>query len=156
MTLDELRGICHALAGAGVEYVLIGGAALNVHGIVRATEDIDLMVRPDADNIGRLRNALHRLWDDPSIDEITADDLLGDYPVVRYAPPGGELYLDIVARLGDAWAFDDIERQRVNIAGMDVYVAAPASLYQMKKDTVRSLDKSDAQALRVKFKLDEQ
>ncbi|NKC14096.1 MAG: hypothetical protein GKR94_18490 [Gammaproteobacteria bacterium] len=53
MTLDELRGICHALAGAGVEYVLIGGAALNVHGIVRATEDIDLMVRPDADNRNR-------------------------------------------------------------------------------------------------------
>lgn len=43
--------------------------------------------------------------DDPSIDEITAEDLLGDYPAVQYIPPEGAFRLDIPTRLGEAFAF---------------------------------------------------
>lgn len=75
MTLDELRALITALETHGVEYVVIGAAALNALGIVRATEDIDIMVRPSADNVARLRRALGSLWDDPDIAQITAEDL---------------------------------------------------------------------------------
>ena len=34
------------------------GMALNIHGLVRATEDVDLFVRPDRENIERLRTAV--------------------------------------------------------------------------------------------------
>jgi hypothetical protein len=43
---DALRVIA-SLNDAGVDYVLVGGAALNIHGLVRATEDLDVFVRPD-------------------------------------------------------------------------------------------------------------
>jgi hypothetical protein len=34
----------------GVKYVLIGGVALNLHGIIRVTEDIALFVQPEERN----------------------------------------------------------------------------------------------------------
>jgi mRNA-degrading endonuclease HigB of HigAB toxin-antitoxin module len=37
-----------------------------------------------ATNLGRLRQALKDVFDDPGIDEITDADLLGDYPSIRY------------------------------------------------------------------------
>ena len=36
-----------------------------------------------------------------AIDEISTEDLLGDYPAVRYYPSEGELFLDIMTRLGE-------------------------------------------------------
>ena len=96
MELDDMLKVLAACGKEQVEYVLIGGAALNFHGLVRATEDIDLFVRPTPDNIARLRQALWSVYTDPSIDEISAGDLNGDYPVVRYSPPEGTLFIDIL------------------------------------------------------------
>jgi len=41
---DELRSLLKALQRHGVSYALCGGLAMAVYGIVRATEDIDLLV----------------------------------------------------------------------------------------------------------------
>lgn len=96
MELDEALRVLASLEKEEVEYVLVGGAAMTFHGLVRATEDLDFFVRPTPENIERLRKALKAVWDDPSIDEISTEDLLGDYPAVRYYPPEGELFLDIM------------------------------------------------------------
>jgi hypothetical protein len=45
---DELEALLAALEARGAGYALAGGLALAVHGIVRATADIDLVV-PDAE-----------------------------------------------------------------------------------------------------------
>ena len=78
--------------------MLIGGVALHLHGIVRATEDIDLFVRADEENIERLRPALRTIWTDPDIAQITAADLAGEYPTVGYGPPDSELTLTMPVR----------------------------------------------------------
>jgi hypothetical protein len=156
MTLDELRALITALETHGVEYVVIGAAALNALGIVRATEDIDIMVRPSADNVARLRRALGSLWDDPDIAQITAEDLAGAYPAVRYGPPQGSLYIDIVARFGEAFAFDDVPAESVDIGGVHARIATPRALYLMKRGTVREIDRLDAARLRARFGLDEE
>jgi hypothetical protein len=153
--LDDALRVIASLNDAEVDYVVVGGVALNLHGLVRATEDLDIFVRPDPDNIRRLRDALRRVWNDPDIDQITADDLCGDYPAVRYGPPEGALYLDILTRLGHATAFVDLEVEIKDAQGIPVRLATPRTLYRMKKDTVRPIDHSDANALRVAFKLDE-
>lgn len=41
MDFEKFLALLKALAHEGVDYVLVGGVALNVHGIVRATEDVD-------------------------------------------------------------------------------------------------------------------
>jgi hypothetical protein len=45
---EELTAILHALDDAGVETALCGGLAVAVHGHVRATKDIDLLIEPQA------------------------------------------------------------------------------------------------------------
>ncbi len=153
MELDEALKVLASLEKEGVDYVLVGGAALTIHGLVRATEDLDLFVRPTADNIERLRRALQSLYQDPSIDEISTEDLLGDYPAVRYYPPSGELFLDILTRLGEFATFESLEAQEVEWNGVKVKVASPKTLYWMKKDTVRDIDRLDAERLREVFGL---
>lgn len=139
---------------AGLEYVLIGAAAMGFHGLVRATQDLDLFIRPTPQNIEKLRAALRVAYqNDPSIDEISSADLLGDYPTVRYVPPTGDLYLDVMTRLGEVASFETIDAEVKDVDGTQVRVATPAALYRLKKGTVRAQDHVDAAALRQLFSL---
>ena len=77
MDRDELLRLLRAFEAEKLEYVLIGATAMAFHGIVRATEDVDLFVRATPENLGRLRSALRAVHpDDSSIDEIRDADLL--------------------------------------------------------------------------------
>ena len=152
MEPETIRALFAALRDEHVEYVLVGALAMDVLGIGRLTEDIDLFVRPTADNVDRLRRALRRVWQDPSIDEITAADLAGEYPAVQYVAPDGTL-IDILSRLGEAFEFADLEATAYPYGDVEVRVATPATLYRMKRDTVRLRDKADAQVLKEKFGL---
>jgi hypothetical protein len=154
MKWDAVMNVLAALEASAVEYVVIGGVAVNFHGLVRATEDLDVFIAPDADNVARLRAALHSIYDDPSIDEITAADLCGDYPAVRYVPPGDGPPMDILTRLGDRFRFADLERERYDVDGQPVSVATPMTLYRMKVSTIRPLDHADAARLAEAFGLD--
>ena len=57
-TADDLVLLAQALAAFGVEYALIGGTAMAVHGFSRATKDIDLLLPVNAENNARLLKAL--------------------------------------------------------------------------------------------------
>jgi hypothetical protein len=151
--LDDAMRVIASLNDHGVDYVVVGGVAMNLHGLIRATEDLDVFVRPEAENIERLRQALRAVWNDPDIDQITAEDLCGEYPVVRYGPPTGTLYLDILTRLGEATRFADLQAEDKEIEGICVRLATPRTLYLMKKDTVRPRDHADANALLAAFDL---
>ena len=154
MDRDELLRVLGAFESEGLEYVLIGATAMGFHGLVRATEDVDLFVRATPENIERLRRAFRTAYaDDPSVDEIRAVDLLGDFPSVRYYPPSGDLFYDVITRLGEAASFDTVEAEIKEVEGIRVRVATPAALYRLKKDTVRPLDRRDAAALRERFNL---
>jgi len=152
MEPETIRALLAALRDEHVEYVLVGALAMDVLGIGRLTEDIDLFVCPTPENVDRLRRALRRVWDDRSIDEITAADLAGEYPAVQYVAPDGTT-IDILSRLGDAFRFTDLEATVYAYGDVEVRVATPATLYRMKRDTVRLRDKADAQALKEKFRL---
>ncbi len=157
MDRDELLRVLRAFEAEGLEYVLIGATAMGFHGIIRATEDVDLFIRATPDNIERLRRALRAAYAaDPQIDEITSADLLGDYPAVRYYPPSGDLYFDVMTRLGEAVSFDTVDAEIKEVDGIRVRVATPAAIYRLKRSTVRPLDRQDAEALRQRFRLDEE
>ena len=156
MDRDEILRALRAFDEEGLEYVLIGASAMGFHGLVRATEDVDIFIRATTENVERLKRAFRSVYDDdPNVDEIVADDLLGDYPAVRYYPPSGDLYFDVMTRLGEAASFDTVAAETKSVEGISVRVATPAALYQLKKDTVRALDRQDAEALRRQFGLEE-
>lgn len=154
MDRDEIVRVLRAFEAEGLEYVIIGATAMGFHGLVRATEDVDLFIRATAENVDRLKRAFRAAYDgDPNVDEIRADDLLGDYPAVRYYPPSGDLYFDVLTRLGEAASFESVEAEVKEVEGIRVWVATPAALYALKKGTVRPLDRQDAEALRRRFGL---
>lgn len=154
MDREEVMRVLRAFESAGLEYVLIGAAAMAFHGLVRATEDIDLFIRATPENIEKLRSAFRAAYEgDPDIDEISSADLLGEYPTVRYAPPTGDLYFDVMTRLAEVASFETIDAEVKEVDGTHVRVATPGALYRMKKGTVRSQDHVDAAALRERFSL---
>jgi hypothetical protein len=153
---DEIIRALRAFEAVGLEYVLIGATAMGIHGLVRATEDVDLIIRASGENIDRLRRAFKDAYEgDPNVDDIRTEDLLGDYPAVRYYPPSGDLYFDVIVRLGDAASFDTVASEVKDIEGVRVRVATPNALYRLKRDTARPLDRQDAAALRERFGLGE-
>ncbi len=150
---DPAVAVLDALEQGGVRYCVFGGIAVNIHGLSRFTQDLDLFLAPERENVERLKAALKTVFDDPSIDEISADDLLGEYPAVQYVPPEAGFHVDILTRLGEAFRWEDLEMERVPFEGRLVTVATPSMLYRMKKDTMRPKDRIDAEALRTRFHL---
>lgn len=55
---DEVKDLFRSLNSHQVNYMLVGGMALAMHGYVRATQDLDLWIRVDADNKTKLIAAL--------------------------------------------------------------------------------------------------
>ena len=151
MDYDLTRDVLAALEREDVRYTVFGAVALNLHGLARATEDLDIFVAPERENIDRLRAALRSVFDDPHIDEIRADDLLGEYPAVQYVPPDGSFHIDILTRLGEVYSFDGLASQRLDFDGLEVTVVTPHTLFEMKKATVRPRDRGDADRLRQRF-----
>lgn len=155
MELETVGRILAALEREGVRYIVFGAVAVNLLGLPRATEDLDIFIAPEPENVERLKKALFSVFEDPSIEEINVEDLLGDYPAVQYIPPVGDFHIDILTRLGEMFRFDELESLRVELNGQLVTVATPKTLYRMKKDTVRPKDWGDAAALRLRFKLED-
>jgi hypothetical protein len=134
MDREEVMRVLRAFESAGLEYVLIGAAAMGFHGLVRATEDLDIFIRATPENIEKLRSALRAVYeDDSTINEISSADLLGEYPTVRYVPPTGDLYFDVMTRLGEVANFETIDAEVKEVDGTEVRVATPSGALPNEK-----------------------
>ncbi len=90
-TEDLLLRMLSRFRDEQVEYVLIGGQAVRLNGFLRATEDVDVLVRPTRANGERIKRAIDFLgsardleldWFEPAEGEVenirVADDLIID------------------------------------------------------------------------------
>ena len=137
-TVEDLRRLCRALAGAQARYVLIGGFAVIMHGGERTTKDIDLLVDPAPENVARLKQALSTLEDDAARD-ISPEDFQ-KYKVVRVAD---EVMVDLLsAACGVTWEQAHGSAETRNLDGVPVVVADPATLIRTKQ-TPRPSDAAD-------------
>lgn len=138
---SEFLKVLKALGDEGVEYVLVGGYAVILHGASRNTEDIDVFVKATEDNLAQLRKALNTIFDDESISEITSNELK-EYPVIRYVAPD-DFAMDIISNLGERFSFDDIKFTIVYVQDVPVRLANVETLYTMKEKTYRAIDQAD-------------
>ena len=81
-------------------------------------------------------------FDDTFIEEITIEEL-NKYPVIRYGTPNG-FCIDIMARLGKAVSFEDLEYETIVYQGIKIRIGTLETLYELKRNTVRDRDKIDA------------
>src|ERR1035438_6865485 len=106
-----------AFLAAKVEYAVVGGVAVNAHGYVRATNDLDIFIRPTEDNARAVFNALLALG--VPLEGLTPSDLLNDEQNLRFGP--AEDHIDILPSIGEM-TFDQVWRNRIEttVAGLSV------------------------------------
>ncbi len=143
---QEFLNVLKAMDDEGVEYILIGGFAIILHGLPRFTMDMDFFIKMASENVHRLRKALYSLFADSDIEEITFNELV-KYPVIRYGTPNG-FHIDIMAQLGEAATYDDLKYEIMEIEGQKIRVATAETLLRLKENTIRPEDKGDAHFLR--------
>jgi hypothetical protein len=132
--------LLQALVAAAVEFVVIGGFSLAAHGIVRATEDVDIVPGPDTVNLSRLTVALRMLDAEPSLDE--AGLALGGNWVLRTR--FGRL--DVMQDVASVRSYDDLRSRAVTDELPDVGQLAFAGiedLVAMKTAADRPQDRLD-------------
>ena len=141
-TDNRVLRVCGLLNRHRVRYLLAGGAAANLHGSVRATRDVDILVPRDRRNMERLVAALGEL----------------PYGLAQELDPG-EIVNNPVTIVGDdprvdvltiAWTvtFDDAYPKRIvrRVQGIRVPYLALADLIASKQ-TGRATDQADIEAL---------
>jgi hypothetical protein len=129
-----------------VNYIIVGGTATIIHGLPRMTENIDLVIKMNENNVDKLSKALKSIFDDENIDEITYDELK-EFSVIRYISPSDDM-IDIKGNWGVAFDYDKIQKERKEISGREVIVATSKALLAMKSNTYREKDKIDVIYLR--------
>lgn len=145
--LEDLLAVCRALNAESVRYVLIGGFAVILHGFVRATKDIDLLVDASPENVQRLKRALSGLPDNAIA--LIADDEVERYKVVRIAD---EIVIDL---LKDACGVDYDRASRGGVEtkiveGVPIPIGRKELLIETKQ-TVRPSDAADVHFLRLRI-----
>lgn len=145
--LEDLVSLCRSLNRERVRYLLIGGFAVILHGLVRTTKDVDLLVDVDPDNIAALKRALGDLADNAVA--LIDDEDVATYRVVRVAD---EIVVDLMAEAcGISYGQAVLEGvDRLRVGDVEAPVASKELLIRMK-DTIRDSDKSDAQFLRLRI-----
>lgn len=138
---DSIEKIIKSLYVNEVEYVIIGGYAIILHGFLRATEDIDILLKLSPENLERFQKALREVYDDNEIDEINFEEL-SKYSVIRYGTRDN-FYIDVISKIGTEFSYDNIEIIEKKVEDIVYRFASSESLYKMKKSTYREKDKLD-------------
>jgi uncharacterized protein (DUF1330 family) len=71
---DQLLRVCALLNGHGARYLIVGGHACILHGHVRTTEDVDILVEDSIENFQRVIAGLSDL-EDHAAAELTPQDI---------------------------------------------------------------------------------
>jgi predicted nucleotidyltransferase len=139
--IDKFFKLTDELNNHNVEYIIIGGFAVIMHGLPRTTEGLDLFINNSEINIENFKNALKSIYQDGEIEEITLNEL-EKYAVIRYGTPDN-FYIDILVKIGEAFSYHDIKYEVREIEGHKIKLATAESLYKLKEKTYREIDNSD-------------
>ncbi|MGA2382867.1 MAG: nucleotidyltransferase [Gemmatimonadales bacterium] len=137
-----LADTCGRLNDHGARYVLFGGYAVQLWGVARATQDIDVLIEPTRENAARVIAALSEQGDWQARD-LSPEQLLrkpvtvvGDLPRVGIMTVAWQVHF--AEAIGSACAFD-VEGVRVPTASVEHLIAS--------KRTGRPQDAADIEVL---------
>jgi predicted nucleotidyltransferase len=148
--LDAER-ILRALAEHEVDYVLIGGLAVQTHGHVRTTNDADLIPAPDPANLERLAAALRSLEArvlNPGEKETAIDSkMLTRATIWQFA--SRDVGIDVMHKVPGGRSYEELSKGalHVQLGDIDVPVVGLDDLIQMKLSRGRPVDLADVASL---------
>ena len=140
---QELKELTDALDARAVDYALCGGVALAIHGVPRATQDIDLLVLPE--DLAHLRETAHACG---FVLESIPMDFASGITIQRFTNliDGQPLMLDALlvgGPLDRVWE----DRRSAEIEGGRVRVVSREGLVALKLAAGRPQDLVDVQRL---------
>lgn len=154
----KISELLQSLADAHVEYVLVGGLAVQLHGFLRATFDIDLVLAMNDENLTRFIDVAKRYGLTPAI-PVPIDSLRNASQIdqwhheksmlafsLRETHAGGSV-VGVVVR--PEVSFESLIANAVigELSGRRVPIAAIADLLVMKRIANRPKDRLDIAAL---------
>jgi len=148
--LDAER-ILRALAEHGVDYVLIGGLAVQTHGHVRTTNDADLIPAPEPANLERLATVLRELDArvlNPGQESTEIDaKMLPRATIWQFATRDGGI--DVMHEVPGGLPYSELRERalHVRLGDIDVPVVDLDDLIRMKLARGRPVDLADVAAL---------
>ncbi len=149
-----------ALTNAQVDFVVIGGVAVGVHGFTRATQDLDIVPGPSQENLARLARVLadidaqHAGIGDFSREEFPYDPTdpaqLAEGANFRLDTSHGPLdIMQWVAGVGANVAYAELRPRALSVRfrGAEIYVCSLEHLRAMKRAAGRPQDLEDLRRL---------
>ena len=142
----DFLDILQALNEAGAEYVIVGAHAMAVHGVPRATGDLDLLTRPTTENAERVLEALQRFGAPVEQHGVTVADLTRPGTVHQIGLPPRRI--DILTQVSGL-EFDEVwtSRIEVDVEGLTVHVIGREALVRNKRAAGRDKDLVDLRIL---------
>jgi hypothetical protein len=143
---DDFIDILRALQDSSVQYLVVGAHSMAVHGVPRATGDLDLWVNPDEFNAKRVMDAL-RLFGAPiEAHGVTPEDFTVEGTVYQMGLPPRRI--DVLTSISGvhfdhAWA----TRTEVVIDGMTIPFLGLKALAANKRAAGRDKDLVDLRLL---------
>jgi len=127
-----------------VEYLLIGGYAVAIHGYIRATNDLDIWVRVSPENAGKIERALREFGFAATV--LSSDLFLIANNVIRMGVP--PIRIEILTSISGV-EFESCysEREIIRIDELDVPVISLARLRENKAASGRAKDLADLESL---------
>ncbi len=153
--LDPVH-IFKALERHGVEYLAIGGVAVNAHGHLRNTRDVDVLIEWTAENMRRVAAALAELEakifgvdaDLLDVDPLDPDDLLnGGNFTLRTASGGLDLFDP--DEIPGGRPYEEMRPRAVaaTVAGVRIRTVGLDDLIRLKRESGRDRDLEDVATL---------
>ena len=145
--LEEFRRVIHGLEARGVEYAVVGGWALAFHGVVRATDDIDLLIVTESvDEARQVALELGFIIQNPAVSMHG-----GRIQLQRVSRPepdwvDGLLVLDFLLVTPDILDVWD-GRERISTGFGEVSVVSLEGFVKLKQISGRAKDLADVEAL---------
>lgn len=155
MKIAEL--LC-ALSEGQVQYVLVGGLAVQLHGYMRSTFDIDLVLAMDDGNLSRFIEVAKRFGLKPSI-PVPIDSLRNAEQIEQWYREKGMLAFALREPQTGGGVVDVLVRPEVpfeqlmgnavagQLLGRQVWIASIDDLLTMKRIADRPKDRLDIEAL---------
>ena len=143
MNEKQISLLAAFLAGH-VEYAVVGGIAVNAHGCLRATNDLDIFIRPTEENARAAFGVLQALG--APLEGLEPADLLNDEETLRFGP--SDDHIDILASIGEM-TFDRVWRNRIQteVHGLSIPFISKSDLIENKRQTGRLRDLADIEEL---------
>jgi hypothetical protein len=142
----DFRDLLTCLVDAGAEFVVVGGHAVAFHGHPRATKDLDVLVKADAENAPRVYAALAAFGAPVAAFEVRVEDFASYEGVLQIGVP--PLRIDILTSIAGV-PFAQARRSApiVLVEGREVPVMGLGALLANKRAAGRPQDLADVAAL---------